>query len=125
MAELDVTRIVRSARTNLRRRLARRPIAFVLSGGGSQGSFEVGVLRYLYDDLSVRPAILVGSSVGAIIAAKLAEGDDEESGTPRDRRARGHLARPRVELGHVAHRALARQAPVAGHVGVGAARPGR
>ena len=81
MAELDVTRIVRSARTNLRRRLARRPIAFVLSGGGSQGSFEVGVLRYLYDDLNVRPAILVGSSVGAIIAAKLAEGDDEESGT--------------------------------------------
>ena len=81
MAELDVTRIVRAARTNLRRRLARHPIAFVLSGGGSQGSFEVGVLRYLYDDLNVRPAILVGSSVGAIIAAKLAEGDDVEAGT--------------------------------------------
>lgn len=80
MAELDLTRIVRNARTNLRRRLARQPIAFVLSGGGSQGSFEVGVLRYLYDDLKVRPAILVGSSVGAIIAAKLAEGDDEATG---------------------------------------------
>jgi NTE family protein len=80
VAELDLSRIVRSARTNLRRRLARQPVAFVLSGGGSQGSFEVGVLRYLYDDLKVRPAILVGSSVGAIIAAKLAEGDDEETG---------------------------------------------
>lgn len=80
MAEHDVTRFVRAARTNLRRRMARSPVAFVLSGGGSQGSFEVGVLRYLYDDLGLRPAILVGSSVGAIIAAKLAEGDDEETG---------------------------------------------
>src|SRR3954451_18037477 len=80
MAEFDVTRLARVARTNLRRRMARRPIAFVLSGGGSQGSFEVGVLRYLYDDVGLRPSILVGSSVGAIIAAKLAEGDDEERG---------------------------------------------
>ncbi len=80
MAELDVTRFVRAARTNLLRRMARRPIALVLSGGGSQGSFEVGVLRYLYGDLGLRPSILVGSSVGAIIAAKLAEGDDEETG---------------------------------------------
>ena len=73
-------RLVRTARANLRRRFARQPIAFALSGGGSQGSFEVGVLRYLYDDLKVRPAILCGSSVGAIIAAKLAEGDDEATG---------------------------------------------
>ncbi len=73
-------RLVRTARANLRRRFARQPIAFAISGGGSQGSFEVGVLRYLYDELKVRPAILVGSSVGAIIAAKLAEGDDEETG---------------------------------------------
>ena len=71
---------MRTARANLRRRFARQPIAFAISGGGSQGSFEVGVLRYLYDDLRVRPAILVGSSVGAIIAAKLAEGDDEGTG---------------------------------------------
>ena len=80
MAELDLNRIVRTARMNLRRRMARRPIAFVMSGGGSQGSFEAGVLRFLYDDLGLRPSILVGSSVGAIIAAKLAEGDDEETG---------------------------------------------
>jgi NTE family protein len=80
VAELDLNRIVRTARMNLRRRMARRPIAFVMSGGGSQGSFEAGVLRFLYDDLGLRPSILVGSSVGAIIAAKLAEGDDEETG---------------------------------------------
>ena len=71
---------VRTARTNLRRRMARSPIAFALSGGGSQGSFEAGALRFLYDDLKIKPSIICGSSVGSIIAAKLAEGDDEESG---------------------------------------------
>lgn len=73
-------RWVRTARTNLRRRMARSPIAFAMSGGGSQGSFETGALRFLYDDLKLRPAILCGSSVGSIIAAKLAEGDDAETG---------------------------------------------
>lgn len=71
---------VRTARTNLRRRMARSPIAFAMSGGGSQGSFEAGALRFLYDDLKLRPAILCGSSVGSILAAKLAEGDDAETG---------------------------------------------
>lgn len=71
---------VRTARTNLRRRMARSPIAFAMSGGGSQGSFETGVLRFLYDDLGLRPTILCGSSVGSIIAAKLAEGDDPATG---------------------------------------------
>jgi predicted acylesterase/phospholipase RssA len=80
VAELDLTRLVRTARINLRRRMARRPVAFVMSGGGSQGSFEAGVLRFLYDDVGLRPSILVGSSVGAIIAAKLAEGDDPTTG---------------------------------------------
>jgi predicted acylesterase/phospholipase RssA len=80
MAEREPARWVRAARTNLRRRMARSPIAFAMSGGGSQGSFETGVLRYLYDDLGFRPAILCGSSVGSIIAAKLAEGDDPGTG---------------------------------------------
>lgn len=72
--------LVRTARANLRRRFARQPVAFVISGGGSQGSFEVGVLRFLYDELRVRPSIVCGISVGAIIAAKLAEGDDPATG---------------------------------------------
>jgi predicted acylesterase/phospholipase RssA len=80
MAEREPARWVRAARTNLRRRMARSPIAFAMSGGGSQGSFETGVLRFLYDDLGFRPAILCGSSVGSIIAAKLAEGDDPGTG---------------------------------------------
>jgi len=80
MAERDLTRWVRQARTNLRRRMARSSVAFALSGGGSQGSFEVGVLRFLYDDLGFRPQVICGSSVGAIIGAKLCEGDDPATG---------------------------------------------
>jgi NTE family protein len=49
-------------------------VAIALSGGGSKGDFQVGVLRYLYET-GVRPDILTGSSVGAINALKLAEGD--------------------------------------------------
>ena len=47
-------------------------VAIVLSGGFALGSFEVGALRYLYNQ-GIRPNILCGTSVGAINAAKLAE----------------------------------------------------
>jgi predicted acylesterase/phospholipase RssA len=49
-------------------------VAIVLSGGGAKGSFEVGAVRYLYNQ-GVRPDILCGTSVGALNAAKLAEGE--------------------------------------------------
>ncbi len=59
---------------------ARKPrrIAMILSGGGARGAYEVGVLRYIFDDLArVRGApprldILSGTSVGAINACFLA-----------------------------------------------------
>jgi NTE family protein len=51
------------------------PTAICLSGGGAKGDFEVGALRLLYDR-GVRPNILAGTSVGAINAVKLAEGED-------------------------------------------------
>lgn len=41
------------------------PTAFVLSGGGSLGAVEVGMLRALAER-GVRPDLIVGSSVGAI-----------------------------------------------------------
>jgi predicted acylesterase/phospholipase RssA len=50
----------------------------VLSGGGAKGDFEVGAVRFLYDS-GFRPNVIAGSSVGAINAVKLAEGD---SGLP-------------------------------------------
>jgi NTE family protein len=49
--------------------------AIVLSGGGSRGDFEIGAVRCLYDR-GVTPSILCGTSVGAINAAKLAEGEN-------------------------------------------------
>jgi NTE family protein len=55
-----------------------RRIAMILSGGGARGAYEVGVLRYIFDDLArIRGApprldILSGTSVGAINACYLA-----------------------------------------------------
>jgi NTE family protein len=46
-------------------------VAFVLSGGGNRGAFEVGVLRALLER-NIRPHILVGTSVGAINATAIA-----------------------------------------------------
>jgi len=47
--------------------------AFVLSGGGAKGDFQVGAIRYLYEH-NILPVGLYGTSVGSINAAKLAEG---------------------------------------------------
>src|SRR3954454_14546982 len=55
-----------------------RKLAMILSGGGARGAYEVGVLSYIFDDLTrVRGApprlnILSGTSVGAINACYLA-----------------------------------------------------
>lgn len=53
-------------------------VAMILSGGGARGAYEVGVLSYVYDDLSrlrgspPRVDILSGTSVGAISGSFLA-----------------------------------------------------
>jgi NTE family protein len=58
--------------------LPRRKTAFVLSGGGARGAYEVGVLSYVFDELTrirgraPRVDILSGTSVGAINACFLA-----------------------------------------------------
>src|SRR5690348_1015252 len=46
-------------------------IAFVLSGGGSLGAVQVGMLRALFEN-DVRPDFLIGTSVGAVNAAWVA-----------------------------------------------------
>lgn len=50
--------------------------ALVLSGGGTQGDFEVGVAQYLYG-IGCPLQILCGTSVGSMNAAKLAEGGQQ------------------------------------------------
>lgn len=55
-----------------------RKTAFILSGGGARGAYEVGVLAYVFDELSRRRGrpprvdILSGTSVGAINGCFLA-----------------------------------------------------
>src|SRR3954466_13143977 len=47
--------------------------ALVLSGGGAKGIAHIGVLRVL-DSLGVRPDLIVGTSIGAIVGALYASG---------------------------------------------------
>lgn len=49
------------------------PTALVLSGGGAKGLAHIGVLRAL-DSLGIRPDMVVGSSMGAIIGGLYASG---------------------------------------------------
>src|SRR3972149_3643646 len=46
--------------------------ALVLSGGGSKGAYQCGVLQYLLNDLGTQYNVLCGVSVGALNAALLA-----------------------------------------------------
>src|SRR6266567_2393379 len=58
--------------------LLRPKVGFVLSGGGSRGAYEAGIIHYLRTDLARRLGrhvpidIVSGTSVGAINAAFLA-----------------------------------------------------
>jgi len=49
----------------------KRPLAFVLSGGGARGALQVGALRALLE-AGIQPDLLVGTSIGAANAAYLA-----------------------------------------------------
>lgn len=52
---------------------APRPTALVLSGGGARGLAHIGVLQVL-DSLGVRPDLVVGTSMGAVIGSLYASG---------------------------------------------------
>ena len=47
--------------------------ALVLSGGASQGDFEVGVVRFLFER-GYAPTLITSASVGSVNAVKLVEG---------------------------------------------------
>ena len=56
--------------------------ALVLSGGGTHGAYQVGVLKHLLGDLKTHYDIVTGVSVGAINAAALAQykkGEEQEA----------------------------------------------
>ena len=47
---------------------------FVLAGGGFKGAFELGVLRYLVDDLGITPDVIASASAGSILGMVMAQG---------------------------------------------------
>ena len=51
------------------------PVGFVLGGGGSLGAMQAGMLRAAYE-AGLRPDIVVGTSVGALNGALLADDPD-------------------------------------------------
>ena len=53
------------------------PCAFVLSGGGSLGAVQVGMLRALFE-YQVRPDFVIGTSVGAVNSAWIAGHPDQD-----------------------------------------------
>jgi NTE family protein len=55
----------------------RRRVAFVLSGGGSLGATQVGMLQALFD-AGIQPDMVVGTSVGAINASWVGAWPDSE-----------------------------------------------
>jgi predicted acylesterase/phospholipase RssA len=59
----------------------RNGVALVLSGGGAKGAFEVGAVQHLWNTVfrEHKPRIITGVSVGALNAAKLAEGRMESA----------------------------------------------
>jgi len=66
--------------------------AFILSGGGTLGSIQVGMLQALLE-ADIRPEVLVGTSIGSVNAAFLAAGPCPER--VEALRALWHGVRPR------------------------------
>lgn len=72
VADADTPRQVNTGRSY--------PVAWVLSSGGPRGFVHVGVLRALHE-LGLKPDLVVGSSVGALVGALYAAGMPTEQMT--------------------------------------------
>jgi NTE family protein len=83
----------------------RTRVGFVLSGGGSRGAYEAGVIQYLREDLSRRLGrhvpldVVTGTSVGAINAAFLAATNDDPLAQSRRLVAHWHSLRMEELIG--------------------------
>lgn len=53
-------------------------LGLVLSGGGARSSFQIGALRYLYDEVGITPQVIAGTSAGSILGSVLAQHGDHE-----------------------------------------------
>lgn len=84
--------------------MARR-VGFALSGGGSRGVFQLGVLDYLYNVKGIRPDGIASTSVGSVNALQLVMGDSPAEECRRT--TQGHLAWTPAYIGHVGRGTLA------------------
>lgn len=82
-----------------------RPVAFVLSGGASLGAVQVGMLAALAE-AGVAPDLVVGTSVGALNGAVLAETGDVAATVERLTTSWQRLAREDVFPGGLPNQAL-------------------
>jgi NTE family protein len=73
-----------------------RPFTLVLSGGGMKGLAHIGVLQAL-EERELSPSLVIGSSIGSLVAAAWA------SGMPLDEMAERALAVRRRDVFQVAH----------------------
>ncbi len=53
-----------------------KKLAFVLSGGGAKGGYEIGFLKAI-NELSIHPDIVTGTSIGALNGCLIAQQDDQ------------------------------------------------
>ncbi|SDJ03773.1 Patatin-like phospholipase [Lentzea albidocapillata subsp. violacea] len=51
-----------------------RTVGLALSGGGARGDFQLGALKYLYEETGLNPQVIAGVSVGAVNGTMLAHG---------------------------------------------------
>jgi NTE family protein len=59
----------------MKSKLANKKVALVLAGGSARGFCHVGVLEAL-QDIGIKPSLIVGTSIGAIIGAMYAKNPD-------------------------------------------------
>ena len=71
-------------------------LALVLGGGGLKGFAHIGLLR-AFEERGIRPALVAGTSIGALIAAAYA------SGMPVDEMERRALALTKKDLFRIDH----------------------
>lgn len=53
-------------------------VGLVLSGGGARASFQIGALRYLYDQVGIAPSVITGTSAGSILGSVLAQSAERD-----------------------------------------------
>lgn len=82
-----------------------RPLAFVLSGGASLGATQVGMLEAL-DAAGIRPDLLVGTSVGTLNAAVVAQHGSIAAALPALREVWTRISRREVFPGGILRQAL-------------------